>query len=304
MVGLRRSFWPMMGGYGRGHVPPGGSPEYLTNYPANSSKETLRSMASPVPPRLDRDPLARHRQATPRAGSRCCRWRTEQHGRHLPGNRRPDRRGLSGAGARVVACARSSPFCRCSRSAFPPNISISRHADAADRRRAEGVDGNRRERRASNPQAGDRDEPWRQQRGDVAGGAGSARASRAARGHHELVASARRMDCFPEEASRHPWRRDRDFDHAGALSAHRAERSDRGFSSRQHRDGEEISLALGAPAGPLRVAGAGLHESGAVGDATKARGERAKLLDHGARVTSALLDDVDKFDPELFLRKV
>ena len=29
------------------------------------------------------------------------------------------------------------------------------------------------------------------------------------------------------------------------------------FQSRQHRDGAEISLALGASAGPLRVAGAG-----------------------------------------------
>ena len=38
---------------------------------------------------------------------------------------------------------------------------------------------------------------------------------------------------------------------------HRAERSDRRFSSLQHRDGEKISLALGASAGPLRVAGAG-----------------------------------------------
>ncbi len=37
----------------------------------------------------------------------------------------------------------------------------------------------------------------------------------------------------------------------------RAEGSDRRFSSHQHRDGEGISLALGAPAGALRLAGAG-----------------------------------------------
>ena len=37
----------------------------------------------------------------------------------------------------------------------------------------------------------------------------------------------------------------------------RAQGGDRRFSSRQHRDGEEISLALGASAGAVRLAGAG-----------------------------------------------
>src|SRR5436190_7110263 len=47
-----------------------------------------------------------------------------------------------------------------------------------------------------------------------------------------------------------------------------------------------------------------LHESGAVGDATKASAEKGEqLLDHSARAFCELLDDVDKFDPELFLRK-
>ena len=47
-----------------------------------------------------------------------------------------------------------------------------------------------------------------------------------------------------------------------------------------------------------------LHESGAVGDATQASAEKGEqLLDHGARAFCELLDDVDKFDPELFLRK-
>ena len=47
-----------------------------------------------------------------------------------------------------------------------------------------------------------------------------------------------------------------------------------------------------------------LHESGAVGDATKASAEKGEqLLDHGARAFCELLDDVDKFDPELFRRK-
>jgi creatinine amidohydrolase len=44
-----------------------------------------------------------------------------------------------------------------------------------------------------------------------------------------------------------------------------------------------------------------LHESGAVGDATKASAEKGEqLLDHGARAFCELLDDVDKFDPEMF----
>ena len=134
------------------------------------------------------------------------------------------------------------------------------HADAADRRRVEGVDRDRRERRAlRNPQAGDGDQPRRQQCGDVAGGAGSARASSDARRHHELVSLwhtgwivFRRRD-----AAWHSWRRDRDVDHAGALSAERAEGSNRRFSPHQYRHGEKISLALGASAGPLRVADAG-----------------------------------------------
>ena len=41
--------------------------------------------------------------------------------------------------------------------------------------------------RIGHPQAGDRDQPWRQQRGDVAGRAGFARASSDARRHHQLV---------------------------------------------------------------------------------------------------------------------
>jgi creatinine amidohydrolase len=44
-----------------------------------------------------------------------------------------------------------------------------------------------------------------------------------------------------------------------------------------------------------------LHESGAVGDASKASAENGeKLLDHGARAFCELLDDVDKFDPGMF----
>lgn len=47
-----------------------------------------------------------------------------------------------------------------------------------------------------------------------------------------------------------------------------------------------------------------LHVSGAVGDATAATAEKGeRLIDHAARAFCELLDDVDKFDPQLFLRK-
>src|SRR6476620_11269057 len=68
------------------HVPPGVVPEWPTNYPAISFKETLRSMASPVPPRnwtdihwpdIARSEAARWIAVLPLAA-------TEQHGPHLP----------------------------------------------------------------------------------------------------------------------------------------------------------------------------------------------------------------------------
>lgn len=44
-----------------------------------------------------------------------------------------------------------------------------------------------------------------------------------------------------------------------------------------------------------------LHVSGAVGDATKASAEKGEqLLDHGARAFCELLDDVNQFDPDMF----
>jgi creatinine amidohydrolase len=65
-------------------------PDYLTNYPANSSKETLRSMASTVPPR---DWTEIHWPDIAKDGVKAdaARWiavlplaATEQHGPHLP----------------------------------------------------------------------------------------------------------------------------------------------------------------------------------------------------------------------------
>jgi creatinine amidohydrolase len=46
-----------------------------------------------------------------------------------------------------------------------------------------------------------------------------------------------------------------------------------------------------------------LHESGAVGDATQATAEKGEwLIDHGARAFCELLEDVDTFDVEIFHR--
>ena len=44
-----------------------------------------------------------------------------------------------------------------------------------------------------------------------------------------------------------------------------------------------------------------LHSSGAAGDATTASAEKGeRLLDHGARAFCELLEEVDKFDPQIF----
>ena len=58
-------------------------------------------------------------------------------------------------------------------------------------------------------------------------------------------------------ASRHSRRRGRDIDHAGEIPRAGAQRSDREFSAREHRDGEGLSLAGRAPAGAVRMAGSG-----------------------------------------------
>ena len=129
MVGLRRSFWPMMGGsWTRIASLRGSAPRQTTSQIA--SNETLRSMTSTLPPRdwtdihwpdisggrcgaLDRGVAAGgDRAAWPASAAR---------------HRRHDRRGLSGAGARAVA-RKTFPrrSCRCSRSAFPPSTSIIR----------------------------------------------------------------------------------------------------------------------------------------------------------------------------------
>ena len=138
-------------------------------------------------------------------------------------DRRHDRRGLSGAGPRTAAAGNSRDISADTADRdFHRTHPLSRHADAADRGGAQGLDGARRERRARRRQkTGDGHEPWRQQCRDEPCRAGSARASRASRGHHGLVAlrHAGRIILGGRIAPRHPWRRGRNLDHAGALSA-------------------------------------------------------------------------------------
>ena len=95
--------------------------------------------------------------------------------------------------------------------------------------------------RRGREEARHRHQPWRQQRGDDAGGAGSARPSRHARGHHLMVALrragrivSRRRNCataFTAARSRPRscWRDIREQVRVDAIAD---------FPSRQHRDGE------------------------------------------------------------------
>ena len=188
---------------------------------------------------------------------------TEQHGPHLPlGTDVMIARGLSGAGARAVARQRPGdvPAAAAGRH-FHRAYRLSRHADAADRRRAEGA-GWRSARSVA--RAGVKKLVMVTSHGGNSAAmtlvAQDLRAQhRASCGHHELVALRRAGGIVLRGriASRHPWRRGRDLDHAGAISAQRAQGGDRRFSSREHRDGKGLSLALDASAGAVRLAGAG-----------------------------------------------
>jgi creatinine amidohydrolase len=198
----------------------------------------------PSSPRLDRHPLARHRRAD------AARWiavlplaATEQHGPHLPLGTdvmiaRPIWRGCASF---CPTHSRDLPAAAAGRD-FHRAYRLSGHADAADRSRAEDLDGARRKRRARRHQkAGDGHEPWRQQRGDDAGRAGSARATRASRGHHGWSRFGAPDGLFSAEELRHGI-------HGGAVETsimlarypqHVRKECDRRFSSRQHRDGKE-----------------------------------------------------------------
>ena len=83
---------------------------------------------------------------------------------------------------------------------------------------------------------------------------------RASRGHHRHGrASARRRDCFRQKncATAFMAARSKPRSCWRDISEHVRTRQDRRFSLRQHRDGKGLSLAFRAPAGAVRLAGAG-----------------------------------------------
>ena len=131
-------------------------------------------------------------------------------------------------------------------------------------------------------------------------GAGSARAIRTSRRHHGMV-SLRRAGGIVFSgriASRHPWRRGRDIDHAGAISASTcvsdAIADFRPAGIAMEKDYRWLSAHRPAP---FAWQAQDLHASGAAGDATTASAEKGeRLLDHGARAFCELLADVDNFD--------
>ena len=200
--------------------------------PANPTKETPRSMTSTVPPRdwTDIRLAGRHR-------GRAARWiavlplaATEQHGPHLP----LDTDVMIGEAylARVRellpdAIPGHLPAGAAGRH-FHRTHRLSGHADAADRRRAERMDGARR--RASRARGIRKLVMVTSHGGNSAAMMLVAQDLRAqhrhARRHHELVALRRagRIVLSGRTAPRHSWRRGRNLDHAGALSAQRCAR--------------------------------------------------------------------------------
>ena len=279
MVGLRRSFWPMMGVQwtcdecpsGSGLIAIGSIPGASEHTTLQIHPETRRApMASDRPaPRLDRHPLARCRaEPTP------ARWiavlplaATEQHGPHLP--LETDVLIAQAYLARVrellpLALARYLSAAAADRH-FHRAYRLSRHADAAAGGRDRGT-GWRSAKAWRAP--GIRKlvmvtQPWRQQRGDDAGGAGAARPSRGMLVVTTSWVALRRAggDCLPQRRSRHGI-------HGGAVETSimlaRCAASPCGteqvadFRPGRHRHRAEASLCSRRSArSPLRLAGAG-----------------------------------------------
>ena len=173
-----------------------------------------------------------------------------------------DRAGLSGAGARAAArhASRRHSF-RSNRSEFPPNISTIRAPLTLSTETAlQALDGARRKRGAR------RHKKLVMVTSHGGNSAAMSLSRRICARNIGLLAVTTAWSRFgapeglfsaEEIAPRHSWRRGRDIDHAGALSATCAPRGDRRFSPRQHCDGKGLSLAFGASAGAVRVAGAG-----------------------------------------------
>ena len=275
-------------------------------------KETFRSMTLTVPPRdwtdIDWPDVA---------DGAAARWiavlplaATEQHGPHLPlGTDVMIGEAYLGAGARAFTCraAGDVPAAATGRD-FHRAYRFSGHADLADRRRAEELDGARRKRGARrHPETGDGHQPRRQQRGDDPGRAGSARAIRTSRGHHEHGrASARRRDCFQRR---------------NCATAFMAARSRRRSCWRviRNRFAARTSPTFVPPALRWKKNIAGFRRIGR----RRSHGRRRiftpaarsamrrwlpprkglRLIDHGARAFCELLEDVDKFDVKTLSRR-
>ena len=277
------------------HVPRGmdNAPGMTNKLPCKSIQRNASLDAfADTAPRLDRHPLARYRRRRPLALDRGAAAGGNRAARPAFAcrHRRHDRRGLSGAGARTSAShyACHLPAVAADRD-FHRAYRLSWHADAADRGRAQGLDGARRKRCARRRQkARDGDEPWRQQRGDDAGRAGFACSRFGAPD-----------GLFSAEELRHGI-------HGGAVETSimlarypDTVRKDALADFRPNSIAMEQEfrwLSAHRPA-PFAWQAQDLHTSGAAGDATKASAEMGeKLLDHGARAFCELLAEVDKFD--------
>ena len=182
---------------------------------------------------------------------------------------------------------------------------LSRHADPADRDGpAELARDRRQPRPRRRPQAGDGDEPRRQQRRHEPGRAGSARAARHAGGHHQLVAlrragrtvHRRRKSAMACMAARS---RPRSCWPPGPIRCART----RSPTSRRRASRWSATSNGSARTGRRRLHGPRRICIRAARSAMRRRPSAEKgraLLDHGARAFCELLADVEKFDLKQF----
>jgi creatinine amidohydrolase len=282
------------------------APEYLTNYPANSTKETLRSMASTVPPRdwteIRWPDIARWIAVLPLAA-------TEQHGPHLP----LETDDLIGEAylARVreflpvalpVTFLPLQPVGISTEHidypgtlTLPTDVALKKWMAIGESVARSGV---------------------RKLVIVTSHGGNSAAMSLVAqdlRAHHGLLVVTTSWSRFGAPDGLFSAEEIRHGIHGGAVETSiMLARYPHAVRREAIADFRPASVAMEKkfrwlsahrPV-PFAWQTQDLHESGAVGDATKASAEKGEqLLDHGARAFCELLDDVDEFDPELFLRK-
>ena len=291
MIGLRRSFWPMIGGTGRGSA----SSATNTNYLANPLKETFRSMTPFLPPR---DWTDIHWPDI--AAAAPARWiavlplaATEQHGPHLPLGTDVMIAQAYLARVRELSARRHSR--RPSFRIQPVGISTE-HIDypgtltlptdvALKTWMALGE---------SVARAGVRKLVMVTSHGGNS--AAMTLVAQDLRAQHGLLAVTTGWFRFGAPEGLFSAEELRHGIHGGAVETSImlarypqacAWRKDRRFSPRRHRDGKGLSLAFGASAGAVRVAGPGPSRSGAVGDATPASAEKGERCSITARARSA-----------------